>query len=378
MIIGIEASHANKKKRSGVEEYSWQIIQHLKKIIPPEINVVLYSQTPLLPLLNDLPENWESKVLKWPQKFKLWSQIRLSFELWKNPPDVFFAPGQLVPIICPKNTVTTVHDSAFRVYPKIYRFFGRQYLRIMNWLIIKKSSKIITPSQFNRQELNRLYGFDINNVVVVEHGYNNSQYIKINIEEEKRRDFLIKYKVAKPFLLFVGRLEEKKNVSSIIKAYNIIKKSTDLQLVLIGSAGCGFDDIEKTINESSYKKDIICQSWITDNDLAIFYNLAKVFVFPSKYEGFGLPVLEAMACGCPVVISKNNSLEEVGGDAVLYASAESVDEIAEAVIKLLNDKDLYLDKVEKGLKRVIRYSWIGAADKTFKILSSIAKRGKLE
>ena len=141
MILGIEASHANKKNRTGVEEYSWQIIQQLKKQIPSDMRVILYSQEPLVGELAVLPKNWEVKILSWPFG-KGWSQVRLSLEFLLEPPDVFFAPGQLVPFACPKNTIVTVHDSAFLFEPKSYWWASRWYLKLMNCLIVKKAKLI--------------------------------------------------------------------------------------------------------------------------------------------------------------------------------------------------------------------------------------------
>ena len=140
MVIGIEASHANKEKRTGVEEVCFQIIQELKNIIPTSTRVILYTHKRLNNEIRELPRNWEVKVLKWPL-YKGWSQVRLSFELLINTPDIFLAPGQLVPLLCPQKTVSIVHDSAFRVFPKLYNKLARPYLNTMNKMIDRKSKK---------------------------------------------------------------------------------------------------------------------------------------------------------------------------------------------------------------------------------------------
>ena len=124
----------------------------MKKILPFDQRVVLYSNKPLVGELAKLPnKNWSVKILKWPAA-KGWSQFRLSWEFLFNKPDIFLAPGQLVPFICPKNTITIVHDSAFKVFPKSYWWASRWYLKFMNWLVAKKSKLIITPSQFSKNE----------------------------------------------------------------------------------------------------------------------------------------------------------------------------------------------------------------------------------
>ncbi|MCX6781995.1 MAG: glycosyltransferase family 1 protein [Candidatus Magasanikbacteria bacterium] len=366
MTIGIEASHANKDKRTGVDEYSWQIINHLKKIIPAEVRVILYSQTPLIGELADLPPNWQSRVLPWP--WKLWSQICLSHELWRNMPDVFFAPGQLVPAITPKNTVTTVHDSAFKVYPKAYRFFSRLYLCLMNKMVLRKSRIILTPSDFSRRELKRLYDFDTNRVSVTPLGYNRAIYRKIQINFEEKNKVLKNIGITKPFFIFVGRLEQKKNVANIVRAFDVIKKQYDCALVMVGTPGCGYKEVEKTIEESQNKSDIILTGWLDSETVAKLYNLAEAMIFTTNYEGFGLPALEAMASCCPVVVSKGNSLEEVVGDAALVADPKSPDDIASAALLLISNRDLRNSKILAGMARTELFSWENTAKLTWQAL----------
>jgi glycosyltransferase involved in cell wall biosynthesis len=372
MFIGIEASHANKDKRTGVEEYCWRIIQELKKQIPSSVRVVLYSERPLANELGAMPANWEIKILPWPFS-KGWSQVRLSLEFLFHPPDVFFAPGQLVPFICPKNTVATIHDSAFMVFPRAYGFFGRQYLKVMNRLVLKNSKIIITPSEFTRQELRRLYNYDVSRVKVVPHGYDKNIFKKMELAEEEKNNFLAKFNITKPFYLSVGRLEEKKNTANIVRAFDLIKKEVDAAMVLAGTPRRGFDEVKKAIDASPNRKDIITPGWVGSEDVAHLYNLAEAFIFPSLYEGFGLPVLDAMACGCPVIASKGNSLEEVGGDAAVYVSADKPREIAEKISKILSDRILRQKMSENGLVWVKNFSWEKTARLTWAVLSEAVK-----
>lgn len=367
MIIGIEAAHANKKYRTGVEEYCFEIIQHLKKIIPADTRVVLYSNEPLRDDLAELPPNWSVRILSWPFK-KGWSQIRLSAHFLRCKPDIFFAPGQLVPFICPKNTATTVHDSAFEVFPRAYGFAGRQYLKIMNWLILRKSKLIITPSEFTRRELGRIYNFDLSRVQAIKLGYDRGIFHPFNMGESEKKIFLDKYKIQKPFYLSIGRLEEKKNTVNIIRAFDLIKKSVDAELVLAGPPGRGFEEVKRAAAGSLNEKDIKLLGWVAGEELPKFYNLAVALLFPSLYEGFGIPVLAAMAAGCPVVASRGNSLEEVGADAVLYASAGSPEEIARAGRMIFGDVQVRASLTEKGLRRAADFSWENTANATWQAL----------
>jgi glycosyltransferase involved in cell wall biosynthesis len=374
MLVGIEASHANKEKRTGVEEYSWQIIQHLKKVIPSDTRVVLYSQTPLMPGLADLPANWQSRVLSWPQKMprrlrKGWTQTRLAWELLRRPPDLFFAPAQIVPIICPKKTVVTIHDSAFVVYPNSYWFMSRMYLKLMNKMVIKKSKIILTPSEFSKNELMKYYGADKNKITVTPLGFDADTY-RLNAPNMEK---LKKFNITKKFVLSVGRLENKKNTANIIRAYDLARKQCDCQLVLVGQPGVGYVETEQAINESPNKADIILTGWAEKEDIAALMNATEVFVFPSRYEGFGIPVLEAMASGCPVIASVGNSLAEVGGEAAAYVSPDNLKELASSMVNILNDASLRQKMKEKGLARAREFSWQKTAEMTWEALRQTAK-----
>lgn len=373
MLLGIEASHANRQKRTGVEEYCFQIIERLKKIIPADTRVVLYSEKKLLSPLSDLPPNWESKVIKWPFK-KGWSQFALSKYFLKNSPDVYFAPGQLVPFICPKNTVTMVHDSAFKVFPGAYRFFGRQYLKLMNRLVLKKSKLIITPSEFSKNELIRIYNFsNPQNIKVVYHGYDSQKYKQRQITENEKQKLFDKYNIKKPFYIFIGRLEEKKNIINIVRAFEQIKNKIDGQLVLAGQFGQGGEEIKLVINQSEYKQDIIMPGWVDESDLPLLLNLSLALIFPTKYEGFGFPLLYAMASGCPNLASKGHSLEEIGGNASIYVDSNSIQQISEAVQKIYFDKDFCAMMIKNGLEQARLFSWEKSARETWEILRNAEK-----
>ncbi len=369
MTIGIEANHANKEQRTGVENYCWYVIKNLKKQIPSDARVILYTQEPLLPeLLSEMPKNWEVKILKWPFK-KLWSQFRLSFELFKNKPDVFFAPGQLIPFFCPTKTVVTVHDSAFMLFPKAYRFFGRQYLKWMNKRIARVANKILTPSQFSKDEFIKLYKFPEQNVIVTPLGYN--QDIYFDYTKNYLKPDLSFLHTNKPFIFYVGRLEEKKNTLALIHAFEKVKKDYDIALVLAGKPGCGYEKISIAIENSVYKNDIVLPGWLSDKQISECFNQAEIFVFPSFYEGFGLPLLEAMACNCPILASKGHSLEEVGNDAVEYFDPQNKNELVDKLIILLGDKNKRDFLRQKGLERVQNYSWEKTAELTAKILCGL-------
>ncbi len=383
MIIGIEAAHAAKDNRTGVEEYCFQIIQELKKQLPSSVRVVLYSHRLLKGELGMVPQNWEIKYLWWPFK-KLFNQLRLSWEFLWHRPDVFFAPGQLVPFFCPKNTVAMIHDSAFLAVPGSYTFLGKIYLKWMNRRIIKVSKIILTSSEFNKKELIKYYGISPEKIKVIPLAYDKARYYCHSDPEYSGEESLAVGQLSqrfltavrndrptKPFIMSVGRLEAKKNTVNIIKAFNLIREKIDCQLLLVGKPGHGYSEVAAEIGRSPYKKDIICSSYVEAGEIAVLLNLAQVFVFPSLYEGFGLPLLESMARGCPVVASGGGALEEVGGQAAIYVNPEKVEDIAGAISRLLNDKTLREEKIKAGLERVKNYSWEKTGRQTAEVLEAL-------
>jgi glycosyltransferase involved in cell wall biosynthesis len=367
MKIAIESAHANKNQKSGVENVCYFLIQNLKKIIPPEHQILLYTNKSLKNGLEIMPTHWQEKVLAWPLK-KIWSQIRLSYEFLVYSPDIFFAPGQLIPWFCPKNTIVFVHDSAFMSQPKAYGFLSRVYLKWMNKRIVKVAKKIIVSAEFNKQELLKYYKINLEKITVVPLAYDKNLFHQ-NYSIEDKQKVLKKYRITDKYLLSVGRLEDKKNTVRIVEAFELFKKEgREEKLVLVGKYGKGKtgQTVREKIANSEYKKDILVIDWVDDIDLPLLFSGAEVFVFPSNYEGFGLPILEAMAVGCPVIISNTTAMLEVGGDAVESVDPKNTQEIVEKIKILVDNATYRQEKIEKGLKRVKDYSWEKTAEGVWK------------
>lgn len=369
MIIGIDASRANVAKKTGVGWYAWHVIQELKKIMPEEIWVVLYTDKPLQGELAELPESWEERVLGW-KPGRLWTQFRLSWEMLVHRPDVLWIPAHVFPIIHPKKTVMTLHDIAAVKFPESYNWFEKWYTLWSGRVALKKLWKVITISNFSKNEFKKEFG-NVEKVKAIHLGYD-KQY-RIIEDKIKNESVLKKYNITKPYLMTIGRLEKKKNTVNIIKAFDKLReeergKGEELQLLLIGKSGFGYEEVKQAIENSSYKNDIITPGWVENEDLPYLMSAAEVFVFPSLYEGFGIPILEAQACGTPVVCSRGSSLEEIGGDACVYVDPSKVDDIATGIEKVLQDKELRVQNIQRGLERVKEFSWGKCAKETLSLL----------
>lgn len=366
MIIGIDASRANHEQKTGVEWYAYHIIQELKKIIPPSISVVLYADQPLIGNLADLPENWTQKVLRWLPK-RLWTQIRLSTEMILRRPDILFIPAHVFPIIHPKKTVMTIHDVAALRFPESYSRFERWYSVWSARFAVKHLWRVIAPSEFTGREIKKIQKIENkNNIFVVSLGYNSSYDSQRN--EKDIEEILKRYRVKRPYAISIGRLEKKKNTQRIVKAFETVHSLHPLQLVLVGKSGYGYEEVREVIEASQFKNDIRELGWLSPEDLTVLLPNAAVFVFPSLYEGFGLPVLEAFAAGVPVIASRGSSLEEVGGGAALYVDPENVSEIARAIEQLLNNEQLRATLIKAGQERVKQFFWEKCARETLTVL----------
>jgi glycosyltransferase involved in cell wall biosynthesis len=339
---------------------------------------VLYSREPLRGDLAKLPENWSVKVLGWPPK-RFWTQIRLSLEMLFHKPDVLFIPAHVFPIIHPKKTVMTIHDVVALKFPQSYNWFERWYSVWSAKYALKKLWKIIVPSESVKQDLVDNFRFKILDfrINVIKHGYDERYSVFAEASADKE-EILKKFNIKKPYLLSIGRLEEKKNTVRIIHAFNNLKSTClpagreilNLQLVLIGGPGHGYEKVLEAIKNSPYKNDIITPGWVSDEDLPIIMKNAEIFVFPSLAEGFGIPVLEAMVSGVPVVTSLGGATQEVGSEACEYVDPMNVEEIAGAISKLLENSELKEKSIQAGLKRVKEFGWEKSAKETLDCLIS--------
>lgn len=372
MIIGIDASRANKTNKTGTEWYSWHIIEELKKIANPDDKFLLYTNSALTGGLEKLPKNFVEKNLKWFPKY-FWTQLRLWWELWRNPPEILLVPAHTIPFLPLSSKikiVVTVHDVGFKRSPELYKRIQVWYHDLTMKRIKQRADIIITISEFSKQEIIDLYQVDAKKIKIAYLGFDVNNFF-IQETNELNLNILNKYKIVKPYLLYVGRLEKKKNIANIITAFASVKElQSDLQLVLAGSSGHQFEEIKKIIENNKLKSEVIITGYIEQKDLPIIYNHAEIFLFPTLYEGFGLPILESMASGVPVITSNFAPHTEVGGDSAYYVDAYSSESLADGIIKILTNTDLRQSLKEKGLARIKKFSWCQTAKEIYQIIKS--------
>lgn len=362
MNIGIDATQANKKDRSGVEWSAFFVIEALKDVASDAL-VTLYSRTPLEEDLLPLPQKWMSKVLNWPQ-MSLWTQIRLSLGLLKDKPDVFFTPGYTLPLLHPKKSVVMIHDLGFVHAPELYTWWQRFFYRFILAYTLKTAFHIITPTRFTKNDIVTRFGFSENDISVAPLGVKQLATSNWQLALEK--------KYPESYLLYVGRLTAKKNVQGIVEAYEKLREEKGIthKLVLAGKPDVGWEKTAQYIREHNLSEYITVTGYVSEAEKWSLLKNASVFVFPSFFEGFGIPVIEAMSVGTPVVTSNTTCLPEIAGDAALLVDPHNVDEIAENIYRILSDTSLAEDLIKKGLIQAQKFDWKKTGEEVLKVLKA--------
>lgn len=369
MIIAIDASRANKDNKTGTEWYSYYIIQELKKIIPPSERVILYTNKKLKGDLGVMPSGWREKVLNWPPRY-LWTQIRMWWELLVNPPDILFVPAHTIPFLPIKKKIrvaVTVHDVGFKRFPKLYKKIQYWYHDLTMRKIRRRADQIITISNFSRREIIDLYRVKPEKIFVTYLGYDQNKFKPRSVNQE----ILNQYQISQPYLLYVGRLEKKKNVGNLIKAFASVKaQHPDLELVLAGGGGNYFVQVKAIIDQFKLTKEIVLTGYLPEKDLPEIFSAATVFLFPTLYEGFGLPIIQAQASGVPVITANFDPQKEVAGGAAILVDPRQPAEIAQAIDQLLTDQNFKNEIIKKGLSRAQDFSWTKTAGEVWTVLSN--------
>ncbi|MEX1997086.1 MAG: glycosyltransferase family 1 protein [Candidatus Andersenbacteria bacterium] len=306
-------------------------------------------------------------ISPWP---KYWTQLRLPGELYKHQPDVLFMPIQQIPYLRPKKmrTVAVIHDLAVHRYPQQFRYKDWALLHTFSAYVAREATAIIAVSQATADDIERYYGRTAG-VHIIHHGVDQEKFsVPTPDERERHLAALTAHysQLHRPYILYVGQIQPRKNLERLIEAFEIINPARpELQLVIAGGHGWLQRPILRRVQASPIKERILLTGPVPDDLLPVLYWHAEVFVLPSLYEGFGMPVLEAMACGCPVVVANVSALPEVAGGAAILVEPESAESIADGITTALTQRS---ELVDRGLKRVQLLSWEATTSATLQVL----------
>ena len=373
LTLAIDASRANVSRPTGVENYSRRVIEELKNVVPGDVRVVLYSETPLLGELAALPPNWESRVLRWPCRW-FWAELRLGLEMLVRPSDVLWQPARALPFILPRRAVATVHDLGFLDFPAAYGRVNRWYQAVSAWLAVRRAS-VITVSDFTASRVRDVFGSPRRGLAVTPLAVDPAPFRSAAGDSAGQEERRARHGLRRPYYLFVGRLETKKNVAGLFAAYaRLVAAWPEApDLALAGPRGLGADDAFTALPDAVRPR-VRELGYVEDADLPHLLAAANALVFPSRYEGFGLPVLEAFAAGVPVVCSDAASLPEVAGEAALLVGLDDTDGLARAMRSVVEDEALRARLIAAGAARVEGYSWRRTAELTWQKMKELLGR----
>ncbi len=359
MIIGIDASRALKKQRTGTEVHNAEIIKHLVAI-DSKNTYRLYSNREPFGDMEHLGSHVEWHVMPFSRG---WTLFRLSLEMLMKPPSVLFIPAHILPLIPPKRSAVMIHDLGFDHFPELYKWTDKVYHRYAIRFAKLFATHILTPCEFTRLDLHQKYGIPLKKMTTVYHGFDPEAYRPTEPGEKSPID--------KPYFFFIGRLEHKKNIVRMLQAFGEFKQRTGLphKFLLAGKPAYGYDLIEQAYEAlGEYKKDVQLLGYTSQDDATNYLRHAEALVFTTLFEGFGLPALEGFASGTPVITSNTTSMPEVAGDAALLVDPTNVSAIADAMAKIATDKKLRHELIQKGIDQYKKFSWDKAARETLAVL----------
>ncbi|MBN1258599.1 glycosyltransferase family 4 protein [Candidatus Peregrinibacteria bacterium] len=356
-MIYIDASrYNNTAKRTGVENYSFHLINELVRLKPHGITLIS-------PKKIDLPV--KQIIISFP---RLWTQVRLSWEILRNKKiDNLFVPSHLLPLAHPANSTITIHDVAFKHHPESYGRLSRWYLDYGARQAVKKANRIIVPSDTTKLDLIHLYKANPDKIAVIPLGFSPSD-VKVTVSEAKK--IMGKWKLdIGNYFLYLGRIEHKKNTDNLIKAFQVFAHyNKKVKLVLAGFPGRGGTEILRNIPPSVAER-IVVTGYVDEKTKEVLLKNALCFIFPSRYEGFGLPLLEAMHAGIPIIASKIPTSYEIAKGNALFFETENPSMLAHLMARVAESGSLREKMVKQHKETLKKYSWKECAEKTLELFN---------
>ncbi len=374
MKIAIDGYEANVPQRLGSSQVAFELIKSFEKISKENTYTVFLPSPPLA----DLPKErtgWNYKILK---PTRLWTRIALPIALYskKRNYDLIFSPTHYIPRFSPVKRIATIFDLAFLHFPQMFN--KRDLWQLKNWtkFSVRNADHIITISNASKKDICSLYNIPKEKVTVAYPGYDKDKFSAkggsaFGLKNEGIRE---KYKIEGSYIIYIGTIQPRKNLVRLIEA---VARIEGLTLVIVGKTnglgrqGWKFEEILQAPQKLGIADRVVFTGFVPTEELPLLLSGAEAFVLPSLYEGFGIPVLEAMACGTPVVCSNTSSLPEVCGNAGLLIDPNSLDQIEQAIRLLVCDKKLRQKKIKEGLQQVKKFSWDRMAKEVLKVFENV-------
>ncbi|MFH1551502.1 MAG: glycosyltransferase family 1 protein [bacterium] len=374
MLIGIDA-HNLEGQRTGVGRYLINLLEQWNKFdLPKDLKFILYFKKEIPKDLVLKDSVFEKKILRAPfglQSNAVFTHWLLCWSAKKDKLDILFCPAYVAPIFYRGKIALTLHDISYEAHPELYNWksiFDRILLKKFSRISAKKAKVIFAPSEFSKKEVIKYYNIDAKKILVTPEGVDKS--LKQIIDARKIEEIKKKYKIKNKFIFYIGSIFSRRHLPEVIMAFKkIAEQMPEYQFLIAGnnhtSPFIDIDELVRKVNQELGYQVILRQDYLDNRDLAVFYSVAELLIWLSDYEGFGLPVLESMACGAPVITSEKTSIPEVAGQSVIYVQdSTNIEEIYQAIYKGLTDKQLRQNLIKQGLEQSKKFSWKKCAEQT--------------
>ena len=362
--------------RSGIGIYTYNIAKKLEKIKEIELYGEIFSFLGK----NKLDENYKElkiklnmcKLFPYGVYRRIWSMLPLTYnKLVHSHSEIYHFFDYIVPPKIEGKVITTIHDMTYVLYPEMVEKKTMERIKKDIKYSVNRADKIITVSESSKKDIVKFLNVDESKIEVVYNGVEYERFCK-SYTKEQELSIKKKYNIPDKYILYMGTLEPRKNIESIISAFSIFISnnnvySDDIKLVIAGKKGWLYESIFNLVQKLSLEDKVIFTDYVHEDDKPVIYNMANIFVFPSIYEGFGIPVIEAMASSVPVITSTASSLKEVAGDAAIFVEPKDIDSMAKAMKQILEDEDIRKSMIEKGHTQAKKFNWESSAEKLVSI-----------
>ncbi len=371
MRIAIQVADLDASRIDGTRVYIHNMLKFFgKQDFSSEF--ILYHKNKFNPEL--VPPSFPNYRIKQKNFPLFWTQGWLCRELRKDEPDVLWMPMHNIPVFhSPKmKTVVTAHDLAYKYFPQYFPKKDLFKLNLLGGWAFTKADKIIAISESTKRDILKFYpSVPESRIRVIYHGFDAEVFSverNLSFEQEAKE----RMGISGEYILYAGAIQPRKNLGVLVDAFNLFKEKTKsgMKLVIAGERAWLSDGVFEKIEESPFKKDISTPGMLTFLDMGTLVRGASAYVFPSLYEGFGIPVLEILASRVPLLCARNSSLEEAGGDAPMYFDEKSPTDLAEKIELVLNDENLRSEMIKKGLEQIKKFSWEKCAQETLEYIKS--------
>lgn len=376
MKIWVDGYEANVPQRLGSSQIAFELLKSLERLDKKnEYTIFLPSQP-----MDDLPkerEGWCYRIIK-VNSFKTWLALPFALFTAREKPDIFFSPTHYSPGFSPVKKISMIFDLAFLRFPHMFKKKDLWQMKLWTKLAVKSATKIITISKATKTDIVNFYDIPENKIEVAYPGFDHGVFRPVK-DQEKVSFIKRKYGVDGKYMIYIGTIQPRKNLIKLMEAFaKISKDSPDLKLVIVGkTTGVGrqawmFEETLKKPQELGIKDKVVFTGFAPTEDLPYLLSGAEVFILPSLWEGFGIPVAESMACGTPVIVSNISSLPEVAGKAGILIDPNSTDQIEQAIRAIIFDKKIRAEKSKAAIGQVAKFSWDKMAKAVLKVFQEVA------